>query len=148
MLPAYREMGYYRGAAAIPAPETKTVRRVASVMSRTCSRAAVWAQAQLRRGKRAGSRAGHGHEGLDSAKRVGFAGFLGRMIRTERIVEHLVGYAERNLLLPQARFPHMGAATRPPGCCEVNAVVHAEICARRASRADIRSPMVPTATSG
>jgi hypothetical protein len=70
------------------------------------------------------------------------------MIGTEGIVEHLVSYAKRNLLLPQARFADLGAATRPPGCCEVNAVVHAEICARRASRADTRSPMAPTATSG
>lgn len=39
-----------------------------------------------------------------------------RMIGIEGIVEHLVGYAKRDLLVPQALFADLGAATRPRGC--------------------------------
>jgi transposase len=47
------------------------------------------------------------------------------------IVEHLVGYAKRDLMVPQAPFAGLAAANAAAAawCAEVNGVVHSEICA-------------------
>jgi transposase len=52
------------------------------------------------------------------------------------IVEHLVGYAKRDLLVPQTPFEDLATAnTAAAGWCdEVNAAVHSEICAVPAER--------------
>lgn len=52
------------------------------------------------------------------------------------IVEHLVGYAESDLIVAQAPFTDLGAAdtAAPSWCVEVDAVVHSEICAVPAER--------------
>jgi len=54
------------------------------------------------------------------------------------MVEHLVGYAKRDLLVPQAPFADLaGANTAASAWCEqVNAVVHSEICAVPVERLD------------
>ena len=54
------------------------------------------------------------------------------------IVENLVGYAKRDLIVPQAPFTDMTAANAAAGewCAEVNGVVHSEICAVPAVRLD------------
>ena len=53
------------------------------------------------------------------------------------IVENLVGYAKRDLMVPQAPFgrPARPRTRRPRAwCAEVNAVIHSEICAVPAER--------------
>lgn len=47
------------------------------------------------------------------------------------IVENLVGYAKRDLVVPQAPFTDLAAANAQAAawCAEVNAAVHSEICA-------------------
>src|SRR5438552_12726139 len=47
------------------------------------------------------------------------------------IVEHLVGYAKSDLMVPQAPFAGLAAANAAAAawCAEVNAAVHSEICA-------------------
>ena len=47
------------------------------------------------------------------------------------IVEHLVGYAKSDLMVPQAPFGDLAAANAAAAawCAEVNAAVHSEICA-------------------
>src|SRR6266508_4185264 len=52
------------------------------------------------------------------------------------IVEHLVGYAKRDLLVPQAPFTHMAAANDAARawCAEVNGQRHSEIAAVPAER--------------
>jgi hypothetical protein len=52
------------------------------------------------------------------------------------IVEHLVGYAKRDLLVPQAPFGELGAANAAARewCAEVNAATHSEIAAVPAER--------------
>ena len=47
------------------------------------------------------------------------------------IVEHLVGYAKADLMVPQAPFAGLAAANAAAAawCAEVNAAVHSEICA-------------------
>jgi transposase len=47
------------------------------------------------------------------------------------IVEHLVGYAKRDLMVPQAPFADLAAANAAAAawCAEVNGAVHSEICA-------------------
>jgi hypothetical protein len=52
------------------------------------------------------------------------------------IVEHLVGYAKRDLLVPQAPLGHMAAANQAAlaWCSEVNAAQHSEIAAVPAQR--------------
>jgi len=47
------------------------------------------------------------------------------------MVEHLVGYAKRDLVVPQAPFADLVAANDAAAvwCAEVNGVVHSEICA-------------------
>jgi transposase len=52
------------------------------------------------------------------------------------IVEHLVGYAKADLIVPQAPFGGFTAANAAAAewCAEVNGVVHSEICAGPAER--------------
>jgi transposase len=52
------------------------------------------------------------------------------------IVENLVGYAKRDLMIPQAPFGDLAAANAAAAawCTEVNAAVHTEICAVPAER--------------
>src|SRR6516162_4983838 len=52
------------------------------------------------------------------------------------IVEHLVGYAKRDLIVPQAPFGDLAAANAAAAawCAEVNGVIHGEICAVPAER--------------
>ena len=47
------------------------------------------------------------------------------------IVENLVGYAKRDLMVPQAPFADLAAASTQAAawCAEVNGVTHSEICA-------------------
>src|ERR1700761_7392786 len=47
------------------------------------------------------------------------------------IVEHLVGYAKADLMVPQAPFADLAAANQEAAawCAEVNGVTHSEICA-------------------
>lgn len=51
--------------------------------------------------------------------------------QSKGIVENLVGYAKRDLVVPQAPFTDLAAANKLAAawCAEVNAVVHSEICA-------------------
>jgi transposase len=51
--------------------------------------------------------------------------------QSKGIVENLVGYAKRDLVVPQAPFTDLGAANAQAAawCVEVNAAVHSEICA-------------------
>jgi transposase len=59
------------------------------------------------------------------------------------IVEHLVGYAKRDLVVPQAPFADLAAANRAARiwCEEVNGVVHSEICALPAERLGTERPL-------
>ena len=59
------------------------------------------------------------------------------------IVEHLVGYAKRDLIVPQAPFGDLAAANRSAlgWCEEVNGVVHSEICALPAERLVTERPL-------
>jgi transposase len=63
------------------------------------------------------------------------------------IVENLVGYAKRDLVVPQAPFDDLGVANLAARqwCAEVNIVVHSEICAipaeRLASEREVMSPL-------
>jgi transposase len=52
------------------------------------------------------------------------------------IVEHLVGYAKADLMVPQAPFGDLAAANAAAAawCAEVNGVAHSEICAVPAER--------------
>jgi transposase len=52
------------------------------------------------------------------------------------IVENLVGYAKRDLMVPQAPFGDLAAANAAAAawCAEVNGTVHSEICAVPAER--------------
>ena len=52
------------------------------------------------------------------------------------MVEHLVGYAKRDLMIPQAPFTDLAAANQAAAtwCTEVNAVTHSEIFAVPAER--------------
>jgi transposase len=53
------------------------------------------------------------------------------------MVEHLVGYAKRDLVVPQGLSdPAVGNAAAVGWCAEVNAAVHSEICAVPAERLD------------
>jgi transposase len=51
--------------------------------------------------------------------------------QSKGIVENLVGYAKRDLIVPQAPFTDLAAANKQAAgwCAEVNAVAHSEICA-------------------
>jgi transposase len=56
--------------------------------------------------------------------------------QSKGVVENLVGYAKRDLMVPQAPFDGMPGANEAAAawCCEVNAAVHSEICAVPAER--------------
>jgi transposase len=56
--------------------------------------------------------------------------------QSKGIVENLVGYAKRDLIVPQAPFTGMAAANDAARqwCAEVNGVAHSEICAVPAER--------------
>jgi transposase len=56
--------------------------------------------------------------------------------QSKGVVENLVGYAKRDLMVPQAPFEGMPAANEAAAawCSEVNAAVHSEICAVPAER--------------
>jgi len=56
--------------------------------------------------------------------------------QSKGIVENLVGYAKRDLMVPQAPFPGMAVANEAAAawCAEVNAAVHSEIAAVPAER--------------
>ena len=60
------------------------------------------------------------------------------------IVEHLVGYAKADLVVPQVPFADLAAANRAATlwCAEVNSVVHSEICAVPAERLDIERSLL------
>src|SRR4029453_4903908 len=52
------------------------------------------------------------------------------------MVEHLVGYAKQDLIVPQQPFDDLGTANRAAAawCSEVNNAAHSEICAVPAER--------------
>lgn len=56
--------------------------------------------------------------------------------QSKGVVENLVGYAKRDLMIPQAPFGDLAAANAAAAawCEEVNSAVHAEICAVPAER--------------
>ncbi len=60
------------------------------------------------------------------------------------IVEHLVGYAKRDLLVPQVPFGDLGGANAAARdwCDEVNAAVHSEICAVPAERLTVERELL------
>jgi hypothetical protein len=60
------------------------------------------------------------------------------------MVEHLVGYAKRDLMVPQQPFDDLGTANAAAAawCVEVNAAVHSEICAVPAERLAIEQPLL------
>lgn len=60
------------------------------------------------------------------------------------MVEHLVGYAKRDLMVPQQPFDDLGTANTfaAAWCAEVNAAVHSEICAVPAERLAIEQPLL------
>jgi transposase len=61
------------------------------------------------------------------------------------IVEHLVGYAKRDLIVPEAPVASDLAAANTAAagwCAEVNAVVHSEICAVPAERLEQERPLL------
>ena len=60
------------------------------------------------------------------------------------IVENLVGYAKRDLMIPQEPFTDLAAAnTAAAGwCVEVNAAMHSEICAIPTERLETERPLL------
>ena len=60
------------------------------------------------------------------------------------MVEHLVGYAKRDLMIPQAPFTDLTAANQAAAvwCAEVNQVTHSEICAVPADRLETERPLL------
>jgi len=60
------------------------------------------------------------------------------------IVEHLVGYAKADLMIPQAPFGDLAAANVAAAawCAEVNGVTHSEICAVPAERLAIERELL------
>ena len=60
------------------------------------------------------------------------------------MVEHLVGYAKRDLMVPQQPFDDHGTANEAAAvwCAEVNAVTHSEICAVPAERLAVEQPLL------
>lgn len=59
------------------------------------------------------------------------------------MVEHLVGYAKRDLMIPQVPFDDLAAANGAAAvwCAEVNATLHSEICAVPVERLDSERPL-------
>jgi hypothetical protein len=60
------------------------------------------------------------------------------------MVEHLVGYAKRDLMVPQAPFDDLAAgnAAAAAWCAEVNTAVHSEICAVPVERLSVEQPLL------
>jgi transposase len=60
------------------------------------------------------------------------------------MVEHLVGYAKRDLIVPQQPFDGLGEANQAAAgwCAEVNAATHSEICAVPAERLETERPLL------
>jgi transposase len=60
------------------------------------------------------------------------------------MVEHLVGYAKRDLIVPQQPFDDLGTANTAAAawCAEVNAVVHSEICTVPAERLAVEQSLL------
>ena len=60
------------------------------------------------------------------------------------MVEHLVGYAKRDLMVPRQPFDDLDAANAGRGwwCAEVNAATHSEICAVPAERLETERPLL------
>ena len=60
------------------------------------------------------------------------------------MVEHLVGYAKRDLVIPQQPFDELSSANEAAAawCAEVNAVTHSEICAVPTERLAIEQPLL------
>ena len=59
------------------------------------------------------------------------------------MVEHLVGYAKRDLIVPQdLTNPGTGNAAALGWCAEVNSVVHSEICAVPAQRLEVERELL------
>jgi transposase len=60
------------------------------------------------------------------------------------MVEHLVGYAKRDLMVPQQPFDDLAAANSAAAgwCAEVNAANHSEICAVPAQRLETERPLL------
>jgi hypothetical protein len=60
------------------------------------------------------------------------------------MVEHLVGYAKRDLMVPQQPFDDHGTANEAAAvwCAEVNAVTHSEIYAVPAERLAVEQPLL------
>jgi transposase len=65
------------------------------------------------------------------------------------IVEHLVGYAKADLMVPQAPFGDLAAANAAAAawCAEVNGVTHSEICAVPAEQLVIERELLATLPS-
>ena len=66
--------------------------------------------------------------------------------QSKGIVENLVGYAKRDLVVPQAPFTGLAAANAAARqwCAEVNGIAHSEICAIPAERLDAeRDLLIP-----
>ena len=66
--------------------------------------------------------------------------------QSKGIVENLVGYAKRDLVVPQAPFTDLAAANAAARqwCAEVNGIAHSEICAVPADRLDAeRDLLIP-----
>ena len=64
--------------------------------------------------------------------------------QSKGIVENLVGYAKRDLMVPQAPFADLGVANGQAAawCTEVNAAAHSEICAVPAERLVIEAELL------
>jgi hypothetical protein len=60
------------------------------------------------------------------------------------MVEHLVGYAKRDLMVTQQPFDDLGRANQAAAgwCAEVNAANHSEICAVPADRLETERPLL------
>jgi hypothetical protein len=60
------------------------------------------------------------------------------------MVEHLVGYAKQDLMVPQQPFDDLGTANRAAAawCSEVNNAAHSEICAVPAERLGVEQPLL------
>lgn len=63
------------------------------------------------------------------------------------MVEHLVGYAKRDLMIPQLPFDDHRTANEAAAvwCAEVNATTHSEICAVPAERLTVERPLLGSA---
>jgi hypothetical protein len=64
--------------------------------------------------------------------------------QSKGLVENLVGYAKRDLMIPQAPFGDLAAANDAAAawCVEVNAAVHSETCAVPSARLAVELPLL------